>query len=238
MGMFDSVKTDAAIKEPGDNLGGFGVMDSDAYKFTIEKAFGTKSAGGAIALNLHMRSDTGNILRHQIYTTTKKGLNTYKDKEGKDQYLPGFNIVNAICLLAGEKPISDMVEEEKTIMLYDFKEKKEVPTKVDMVMDLLGKEIILGVVKQIVDKTTLNTATGKYEPTGETREINDIDAVFRASDQMTKAEITAKATDPVFLEKWVERRKGKVVNRASKTGVKAGAPSGAGAAAPAKSLFK
>ena len=53
--------------------------------------------------------------------------------------------------------------------MYSKEAKAEVPTKVEMLVDLLGQAIIIGVIKQTVDKTVKNDA-GVYVPNGETRE--------------------------------------------------------------------
>ena len=93
-----------------------------------------------------------------------------------------------------------------------------------------------------VDKTKKNDATGQYEPTGETREENEIDKLFRASDRMTTAEIRAKAAEASFAFTWETKNTGVTKNKSK------GAPAGTGTAGmpmmspgvtkkPATSLF-
>ena len=119
--------------------------------------------------------------------------------------------------------------------------KAEVPTKVEVLMDLLGQEIIAGVIKQTVDKTKKNEA-GAYEATGETRDENDIDKLFRAKDRMTTAEIRAQAETATFIDTWSNKWTGQTKNKAKGASGTAGAPqaaAGAPAAAkkPTTSLF-
>jgi hypothetical protein len=237
--MFENLNTSVDIQDEQDRLGGGGILESGVYAFTVDYAYGSIAASGAKALNLRLSNDAGQRVTQQLWLssgTAKGGSNTYKDREGKDQYLPGFLLANSLCLLAGGKEISQMQVEEKTLMLYDFDAKKELPTKVNAVIDLFGKQIIAGVVKQIVDKNAKD-ASGNYVATGETREQNEIDKFFRARDGMTVAEIKGGATTADFKEAWAAKNTGKVRDKTTK-GVAKGNPAGAAVAAkPAKSLF-
>ena len=246
MSLLANLTTDDTIANERDSVGGGGLFDSGVYLFSIEYAFITKSDGGAMALNLHLKTAEGRKLRSQQWMTsgTAKGCkNFYVDRDGKKQYLPGFNMANAIALLTVGKEISALETEQKVINLYNAEAKAEVPTKVDMITELLGKELLAGVIKQAVDKTQKNDA-GEYVPTGESREENEIDKIFRASDSKTTAEIRAQADEATFINTWKEKWTGKLRDRTSKdTGNKgtAGAPKSAGSATgtkkPTTSLF-
>jgi len=126
--------------------------------------------------------------------------------------------------------------EKKTIKIYDPELKKEMPKEVPVLLDLLGEDITCGVLKQVVDKTSKN-ASGEYVPTGETREVNEIDKFFRTSDKLTIAEIVAESTEATFYNKWVEKNKGKVVNKAKGVAGNTGSPAAATQVKPTKSLF-
>ena len=245
--MFDRLQEDSSIQAETDSLGGFGPLDSGLYNMKIDSAYYTESKGGAIALNFQFTGSNKESLKQSLYLTSGKekgGHNYYVGKDGEKKYLPGFVIANSIALLAAKKRISELSAEEKTIMLYnaDPSIKKEVPTKVKMVVGLLGKEITLGILRQTVDKTKLNDATGAYEATGETRDENEIVKVFRTSDGKTVAEILAKAETAEFKEKWAGKWTGVTRDKSKGTGATAGMPAAAmrsttGAAAPADSLF-
>jgi hypothetical protein len=90
-------------------------------------------------------------------------------------------MANSLCLLTLGKEISELTTEEKVLNIYSPDAKAEVPTKVQVLMDLLNQEILVGLIKQTVDKTAKDAA-GAYQPTGETREENEIDKFFRARD--------------------------------------------------------
>jgi len=250
MNMLANLKTDDTIKGgETDSLGGRALLDSNAYKCTIEHAFLKASDKGAIGLHLHLRTEDNKEIRQVMYLTNQKGENFYT-RENEKHYLPGFNIGNSLALVTTGKQLSDLSTEQKWVKLYDSTAKAEVPTEVPMLMDMVNQEVYVGLLKVINDKTVKNEATGKYDPTGETREDNEIDKFFCAKpafDKMTTTEIKAKqggqeVTD-LFYTKWVETNKGQVKNKAkgAAAGGTAGAPKAAAAAGsgnkPTQSLF-
>lgn len=245
MSLLANLTSDDSIATERDTLGGSRVLESGLYTFKIIYAYIIKATSEALGLNLTLKNADGQEIRTTIYMTSgkEKGCkNYYETKDGKKEYLPGFLLANSIALLTVGKEISELDTEEKTIKAYSYESKAEVPTKVNMVMDLLDKEITAAVVKQVVDKTKKNDATRVYEPTGETREENEIEKFFRASDKMTTAEIRAQVPEAAFHVQWAEKWAGKVKDKTKKTGAGAGtagvpkAAQGA-AAAPRKSLF-
>lgn len=244
MNMLANLASDATISQEKDSVGTSGPAASGLYNHTISMAYLTKSAGGAMGLVLSLRDANNREVRQTLWMTsgTAKGGKNYYEKDGVRNYLPGFNLANSLCLLAAGKEISAMEPETKVVNVYSYEAKAEVPTKVEVLMDLVGKEIITGLIKQTVDKSKKNDATGVYEPTGETREENEIDKFFRSSDRMTTAEIRAHADTPSFIETWSQKWTDKSRDRS--TGTKgnglAGAPRGAGAVIakkPSTSLF-
>ena len=238
---FGNLGTDG-LEQARDSLGGGGAIDTDSYTGTIKLAYAGASSGGARFLAVHIDLD-GREYRETLYVTNKQGQNFY-EKGGKKIPLPGFTVANDLALLATGYPLSGQTIEEKIASLYNFEERKEIPTKVQAVTSLMGKEITVGVLKSIVDKTKKNEQTGAYDPTGETREENNIDKVFHAETKKTVSEFTGGVESAEFHDKWVEKNKGQVRNKATGATGKTGLP-GQAAAAPAagggkpagKSLF-
>ena len=227
--MFDNLKTDNDIQEQGDSLGGARVLDSGLYDMVIDIAYFDKSSGGAMSMNF-VFTDGSTEVKQTVWITSgdaKGNKNFYTDSSGTKQYLPGFNIANAICLLTVGKELADVASttEKKVIKLYNYTEKKELPTEVTMATELLGKPITIGLIKQIVDKN-VKDASGNYVPSGDTREENEVDRVFRQSDKMTVAEIKAKEDSVSFYEAWSSKWNGQVRDKSTKvdTGAVAGAP--------------
>lgn len=247
MNMLANLTTDDSIANERDSIGGNGPLNSGLHSFTVALAYIQKSQGGALGLHLHLKTDDSRELRQTLWMTsgTAKGCKNYYEKDGQKNYLPGFTAANSLALLTVGKEISQLDTEQKVVSLYSFEAKAEVPTKVDVVMDLLGKPIIAGVIKQIVDKNVKNEATGAYEPSGETREENEIDKFFRAKDRMTTSEIRAQVEEAKFIDTWAAKWTDQVRDRAkgSSNAGTSGAPKLGGAAPalavkkPATSLF-
>ena len=246
MSILANLTTDSSIANEKDSIGGGSrVLESGIYTFTIQHAYIGKSTGGAISLNLNLKTEDNKELKQQLWVTSgtaKGGKNYYIDKNGDKQYLPGFVMANSLCLLALGKEISELDTEQKVISVYNTEAKAEVPTKVDMLMDLIGKEITAAVFKQIVDKTKKNESTGAYDPTGETREENELDKFFRASDKKTTAEIRAQAEEATFVHTWEKKYAGQTRDKSNGAGGAngtAGAPKAASVSAskPTSSLF-
>jgi hypothetical protein len=229
MSLLKNLKTDDSIANEKDSVGNSGPLESGLYMAKVALAYLTKSKGGALGLVLNANTDAGREIRSTIYVTSgteKGGQNFYTDKDGAKQYLPGFLLANSLALLTVGKELSDLDTEQKVVNVYSPEAKAEVPTKVDMVTDLLGQDILIGLIKQTVDKTVKNDA-GAYVPTGETRDENEIDKFFRARDKMTTAEIRAQAAEAAFVETWDAKWTGVTRNRAKGA---AGAGLGAGVA--------
>lgn len=243
MSLLSTLTTQDDIADEKDSVGGNGPLESALYATTVAMAYINKSQGGALGLVLTLKTADGREIRQTLWMTsgTAKGCKNYYEKDGKKNYLPGFIAANALALLTTGKEIGQLDTESKVINVYSYEAKAEVPTKVDVVMDLLNQEILAGVIKQTVDKTQKNESTGIYEPTGETRDENEIDKFFRAKDRMTTAEIRAQAEEATFADTWEAKWTGKTKDRAkgAKSGL-AGVPklgSAPVAKKPTTSLF-
>ena len=244
MSLLAGLVSQEGVNEERDVLGGFGVWETDIYDCVITLAYAQKSSGGATGITFHVKSDKGSDLRFTQYVTggDAKGNKNYYEKDGQKHYLPGFNIVNAICQLTVDKELGNMETEMKKVKLWDSDAKAEVPKDVPVLVELLNQHITLGVEKVIVDKTVKNSSTNEYVPTGETREENEINKIYHTDTHMTVQEIKGKMTSPEFYQAWLEKNKGKTRNKAKfagkgQTGTN-GAPAAGSAPVPAKkSLF-
>ena len=212
--LFDNLKTDKTIEDSGDVIMKGGPLDSGLYTMAIELAYIDKSSGGATSVNFTFKGPKGETLRRTEYVTggnAKGNKNYYEDKKGVKHYLPGFNMVNNLCLLAAAKELSAIEHEEKTIKIYSYDDKKEMPQKKVILTGLRGKEVILGVIKQTVDKKA-KTDNKEWKPTGETKFENTISKVFRAKDSKTVTEIKAEVPEALFIKEWEDNYAGKVID--------------------------
>lgn len=246
MSLFKNMKTEG-LEESQDRLGGFQPLESDIYEATIKALYAGQSPGGAMSLSV-IADVGGKEYRETLWITNKKGENFFmaKDKAGKEtgkkSPLPGFTVANDICLIATEKELSEQDTEEKVINVYNFEQKKELPTAVPMITEAIGKKVALGIIKQIVNK---NEKQGdEYVPTAESREENLIDKVFHPELKITVAEARKGQKEPAFWDAWLKRNQGQTRDRreikeggqAPKAGTKTGAQAPA-AGQQRKSLF-
>lgn len=245
-----ALKTDNTIEVDKDVLSNIArIEETNVYELAIEIAFLRTAPSGALALEMHLKSDKGANLRQTFWMTsgTAKGCkNFYINKsDGAKRYLPGFTLANDLALLACATEIGEIETEEKMVKLYDYATKTEVPTKVQMFTDLVGKSIKAGIQMSIEDKNVKNDS-GEYVPSGETRTETNVDKFFRARDGLTRTEIIAGETDSVFLQQWIEKNQGSIrQNAKGRNGVSTGAPgallstqaANSAGPAPVRSLF-
>ncbi|AGH57065.1 hypothetical protein VPMG_00088 [Vibrio phage VBP32] len=242
MGLFDKMKnTDVKVEEAKDVLGGSGPLDTDVYNCKIKLAYVDYSKGGAMSVNFDLETDTGRKLRSQQWVTSgdaKGNKNYYVDRNGKNQHLPGYVLVNDIAVLTTDTRLEDLEPEEKVISLYDFQAGKEVPQQKNVLTELIGQDITLAVEKQIVDKN-VQDASGAYVPSGETREINEVVKAFHAEYGVTVGEAKMGLKEADFRDRWADKNRGNVRNKAkgAADGAQSGAPAAGQAAKPATSLF-
>lgn len=233
----DLTSNDDDVKGEKDSVGGARVLDTGLYRMKITMAYILTAASEALGLVCHFKGEAGEELRQTFWMTSGKAKgrkNYYTDKDGNKQYLPGFNQANALAAFTTKKEINELEPEEKIVSIYDSEAKSEVPKKMPVLTELIGQEVVLGIQRQLVDKTTKGD-DGVYYPTGETREQNDVDKIFRASDMKTMTEVRAKAEEAKFHLTWDEKFKGKVQDKTSKDAKKTapakGSAPGAGSGA-------
>lgn len=237
------------LEETKDVLGGSFTFESGLYDGTIKLAYAGKAQNSnAQSVTIHVDID-GKEYRETIWITNRDGVNSYADKKdpSKRHPLPGFVTIDDICLLSGTGlGLSDQETEEKTVMLYDFDEQKEVPKNVHVITSILSLPITLGIVKAEEDKTKLVPGSNPpvYEPTGETKFTNSIDKVFHTESKKTTVELREGRPAAQFYNAWGAKNNGKTRDKTTKGAGKAGAPGqrpvnsgGSSGGKPANSLF-
>ena len=223
MSIFSNMSTEG-MEQAKDSVGGYSPLESGVYEATIKTIYITNSNKGAMAANL-IADIEGREYREQIWITNAKGENFFVNKQsGNKVPLPGFTILNDICIAALNKPLAQLDTEPKVFKLYDYEAKAELPKEVPTIVDLCDAKVIFGIVKQIVDKN-VKDGNGNYVPSGDTREENVIDKVFSAETKMTANEVAAGKTEPAFIAKWMEKNQGQTrIKAKGKAEGTAGAP--------------
>jgi hypothetical protein len=241
MGLLSQFKESANVEKDEDVVGGglSFTVDTGADDYTIELAYISESQAGAKAINLHLKN-AGAMLRQTIYFTSNKAKGqktTYTHKQtGKEHNLPGYALLKGLARVVANKDFDDLNDEKKIVKLYNWDQKKEVPTEVDILPELMGQQVIACVYKVIEDKKT-KADDGSYVPTGETREVNEIVKFCQAGTGLAPTEVVSGESID-FLADWKETHTGKVKDKSTKNagGAVSGAPA---AAAPAsENLFE
>ena len=239
MSLFKNLVSNETIQDEVDTLGGGGAAESGLYGLIIKNAYVRKADSEAMGIVLVLtHPETKKEFRFTEWVTSGKDKgckNTY-EKDGVLHYLPGYNNINAVCLLTVGKELSDMTTEEKLVPQWDSVAKKEVPKKTDVLTDLIGQEITMGIVKVTENKTKWDATTKTRTILAETQSINQLDKVFRTRDHMTVMEVRAQEPEPKFYAAWGEKNNG-VTRDKTKTPTAAGAASGGVAGKPKVSLF-
>lgn len=232
MSVFGNLTNDG-LEETNDRLGGFNIRETNVYPATIKVAYAGQSQGGAKNVTVVVTLPDGEY-NETVYVTNKQGENWFLNPNDRTKKvpLPGFTTIDDICLVTTGNPLSAQPTEEKVVKVYDYDEKKELPKSVQVLTELTGKTVLLGIVKETVDKNAKNDSTGEYEPTGETRDQNVISKVFHDPSKVTvvearEAQKANRDAEAVFHDKWLDKNKGQVINRAKGAGDgKGGAPRG------------
>jgi hypothetical protein len=200
------------VVEEGDSLPGVRtqVLDSGVYPAVIDMAYLQKSQGGALMMMFTLKTDTS-IVRDRFILTSgdKKGnRNYYVDQEGNKRPLPDLARADHFCTAATGKGLGAMNAVNKTIKLWDYSAQAEVPVEKEVIVDLIGKKIMVGLLK--AEKNKRAQEDGEWRETNDKTEYNQVDKVFTETGH-TVTEMGAKA-DAEFIEKWKARNEGRVVD--------------------------
>lgn len=224
--LFGNLKTEG-LEAATDRVGGDFTFETDVYLAKVKVAYFGKSPKGANFLGLVFGMPDGRDYSEDVYFTNKAGENFYV-KNDKKNPLPGFTLVNDLMMVALGKELSEVSSddvEERVIKMYDRNEKKEMPTKVNMVVSLLGSEVGLAIQKS--EETQMEKdGDGNYTiPTDKTRFTNNLEKVLLPDTLHTVTE-ARNENEPEWAKKWTERNKGIVRDKKYKGNaqVKAGLP--------------
>ena len=229
--MFGNLTTDG-LQESQDRLGGISVFSTDIYIGTVKALYAGKSSGGATSVTL-IADLNGKEYTETLYVTNKDGQNWFANKQDntKKVPLPGFTVVDDICLIATGEPLATQETEEKVIKVWDSEAKKEMPKSVPMIIAALGKPIALGIQKTLANKQKKEGT--EYVPTAETREENHIDKIYHPELKLTVAEARAGQDVAQFWDAWLLKNKDQVRDKRTIKDGEAG-NSGAPSKAPPK----
>ena len=199
------------VEAATDSIGGFSLLASGLYKMTIEMAYMGTAPKGSEILALDLVNDSGQRYSETIYLTsgTAKGVKNTYERGGKTHYLPGFILGKDVVELAGKVAIDKVTLETKTIQKYNFLSKQIEPLEVETVKDIIGKQLIVGIIRFKQNKNKPD-ATGEYKKSNDIREGNYIDKVFDIATRLSTVEKAKNVTTPTFLNTWHSKWKDKI----------------------------
>ena len=202
------------------------IFESGLYKATINKCYGItpkegKTKGVTLEFEVESTNEQGNkensIFNYTIWLTNKNGEAFYINKKsGNKERLPGYNLFETITFAAVGKEIKELNKPTNEIIdLYNFEQKKEVPTEVPMFKELIGKSVALGLIKEERNKTIKDKATGEYVAIADKVIANEIDKVFtiKGGKVFTMTEMKSGLEEPTFFTTWLNRNKGNTRNK-------------------------
>ena len=214
--LFGNLSNDG-LEESQDRLGGSRVLETAPYTGTIKAVYAGKStSSNAQSITVIMETDSNGEYRETFWVTNGKGENFYLDKNDKSKKvpLPGFTIIEDMCLVTTNKSLSEQSAEDKIMNVYDPDQKAEVPKSVPMLVELLGKKVTFGIAKETKNKQKKDS-NGIYQDTAESRDENVTDKVFHYPSNLTVVEARKQIQTPAFFPAWVERNNGKTRDRRS-----------------------
>ena len=234
MNIFENLTTEG-LEEATDRLGGPTLFDTDVYTGIVKLAYAGKSAGGAHSLTVLLDLD-GTEYKEVLYVTDKKGNNWFPNKQDpkKKEQMMGFIVADDLALLTTGFPLANQTFEDKVVNIYDYEVKREVPTNVPVIVDMIGKEVSVAIERATENKQAKDSS-GVYQNTTETRDTNNIMKVYHADTGRTVSEFKGQVNDPVHRDGWLARFKGKTRNKVKSVEGSSGLPGGA--AKPTGSLF-
>ena len=182
--------------------------------------------------------------RETFWITNKNGDNFFIDKNDakKKVPLPGFTIIDDLCLVSTNKPLAQQPAEDKVMNIYDV-EAKEMPKSVPMLVNLIGKQVTRhpqGGPQQADQERRRRICRHRRDPRGEHHRQTLSSPVEPQRRRGPKGIQTA-----TFYGAWVEKNQGvteiaptRAARQKGRVGRPNGAPPKAGESAPkTASLF-
>ena len=182
--------------------GGSFVLDTGVYPMQIELAYLGQSTRGAMSVTVWLKEVNGNRTHRETFYVTsgkdKGGLNTFTDKSGKKRLLPGMESMNQLATICTGNPLSAQKPEEKTVKLWDFQERKELPKKVPVLTGLLQQPVLVCITKRRENKR--QNVGGDWINTNEVREFNEASKFLYPSGHTVAEKKAGEAAE--FRDTW------------------------------------
>jgi len=178
-------------------------LDTDIYPMVVDMAYFGESKGGAMNVTARFKEVDGKRTHQEVFYVTsgkaKGQKNTYTAKNGTVRLLPGMESMNQLSVITTGKKISQLTPEEKVVAIYNYEAKKELPTKVAAITEMIGQEVQVAIVRKRENKRV--KVGNDYVPSADERVFNEA-TKFLHTDGHTVAEKLAEDPDTAWKTKW------------------------------------
>lgn len=222
------------VEEQKDRLGGSYTLESGVYDARIKMAYILDSGSSKSKCMVCVFDVDGFDLTIREWFLTGQGKPTY-EKNGKKFMLPGYEKMNDLHLLTTGYDLTQADVQDKTIKVWDRDAGGEIDKNMPVVMSVLNTSISLAILKVIENKQKKDESTGKYVPTSESREVNELIKCFHAETGKTVVELKNKVDlkpEDLFKARWSEKNSG--ITKNNFTEPKAAGPAQSGVGSPTK----
>jgi len=234
---------DTATKQLASSVRQPGPPASALHEASITAAYFIVNTRNSANTDLVLEFELGSGYNHKIQSTVlASGKTTAMNSKTKKEellwsYVPMAHMVGAAC---EGKTIGDVFPsvQEKIVKVFDFNTRKDVDTKVQMVTDLVGKKLLLGLQRKISNK---NALTGKTDANGrpewaklaERKTTLEFGVAGNISDRRTAVEFNGgiAAENAAELDKWEQLNTGKDYDAYKPVAGASGVPAGVAASA-------
>lgn len=205
---------DEEVVEQGDSLPPQRsyTVESGVYDVTVDLAYLLEGPTGSKQLMVHFQEPMGATIRHKFILTSgnaKGKSHSYFDRDGKKRDLPGFSHANDLTQVTLNSRLGGVDFEKRKVPIYDFEARQELPKDVLVPVEMIGKNLKVGVLK--IEQNKRAQVNGEWVDTNEKQTINDISKIFDERGR-TATEVRADA-EPQFIEQWKERHDMNTINR-------------------------
>lgn len=201
--------------------GGSFLWESGVYDTTVKMVYINQTASEAQWFNVVLQRTDGNTFELKenfcIKSGKDKGHKTYyiDKKTNKKRPLPGYSIAESLCMAATGENLDVCMKslETKTVKIWDFDQKKELPAERPVVMGLVNKSVKVAIHQVIEDKKAKNS-NNNWVSTGESKTVNQC-KFFGNTEGKTAEEI--KDNKPaVMFDKWANKNTGAIIDKSTK----------------------
>lgn len=205
MSILSGLKRQDDIQPQSDTVGSR-IWATGVYTATITCARIFESRGDATGIEFTFTNDVGKELKNTQWVTSgaaKGKKHYYTDKNGNNQYLPGFIIANDIARLSVDMELFELTPETRKIPLYDPELKKETLQYAEVLGELIGEQVQIAVSVLKEDH---------YKDAGKITTKNEIDKVYHEASGLTVVELENEFDAPIHQPKWINEHPSDFVN--------------------------